>query len=119
MRDFRQLKVWRRAHELTKALYRATARFPMEERFGLSNQIRRAMASVPTNIAEGCARTGRLDYARFLNIGYSSLSEVDYMVLLSYELGYIDAANYKQLYGEIQEIQRMLYTLEQRLRQKT
>ncbi|HXJ93748.1 MAG TPA: four helix bundle protein [Terriglobia bacterium] len=89
MQHFRDLKVWQRSHALVLDLYRITAGFPKDERFGLVSQLRRAAASVPTNIAEGAKRQGRQDYARFLNIAEGSLAETEYLVLLSRDLSYI------------------------------
>ena len=87
MQRFTELKVWQRSHGLALQLYRLTAAFPVEERFGLVTQIRRAAVSVPTNIAEGSKRQGKLDYARFLNIAEGSLVETEYLVMLSRDLG--------------------------------
>jgi four helix bundle protein len=69
MRDFRQLKVWEKAHKLTLEIYKITARFPREELYGLTSQVRRASASIPANIAEGFGRGGNAELARFLQIG--------------------------------------------------
>jgi len=65
MRDFRRLKVWEKAHELSLAIYKATATFPQQELFGLTSQLRRAAVSIPANIAEGCGRSGEPELARF------------------------------------------------------
>ena len=69
MRDFRQIKVWAKAHDLTLEIYKTTARFPREELYGLTSQLRRASASIPANIAEGFGRGGNAELARFLQIG--------------------------------------------------
>ena len=87
MQHFRELKVWQRSHALVLELYQFTRRFPADERFGLTSQLRRAAVSVPTNIAEGTKRLGKQDYARFLNIAEGSLSETEHLVMLSCELG--------------------------------
>lgn len=68
MRDFRTPKVWHRAHELTVAVYKTTAAFPKAEEYGLTSQIRRAAASIPANLAEGCGRAGEVEPARFVQI---------------------------------------------------
>jgi four helix bundle protein len=80
---FTDLKVWQRSHALTLEIYRFTATFPTDERFGLISQLRRAAVSVPTNIAEGSKRQSNPDYARFLNIAEGSLAETEYLLLLS------------------------------------
>src|SRR5207245_3505899 len=79
MKDFR--KVWERAHELTLELYRMTGRFPREELFGLTSQIRRCSASIGANIAEGCGKRGNAEFQRFLQIASGSASELDYHLL--------------------------------------
>jgi four helix bundle protein len=86
MKDFRNLKVWERAHELTLELYRMTGRFPREELFGLTSQIRRCCASIGANIAEGCGKRGNAEFQRFLQIASGSASELDYHLLLAHDL---------------------------------
>jgi len=111
MQQFRELKVWQKSHALVLNLYRLSARFPANERFGLTSQLRRAAVSVPTNIAEGTKRLGKQDYARFLNIAEGSLSETEYLVMLSSDLGYSKKQEIEQPLSEISEIARMLYSL--------
>jgi four helix bundle protein len=83
MQDFRDLRVWVLAHEVTLAVYRITAAFPREELFGLTSQIRRSAASIPANLAEGCGRNGNAEFARFCSIAMGSASELDYHLLLA------------------------------------
>ena len=111
MQQFRELKVWQKSHSLVLSLYRLTKSFPSDERFGLTSQIRRAAVSVPTNIAEGTKRRGKQDYARFLNIAEGSLSETEYLLMLSSELGYLQPRETEMPLAEISEIARMLYAL--------
>jgi four helix bundle protein len=111
MQHFRELKVWQKSHALVLNLYRLTTRFPGEERFGLTSQLRRAAVSVPTNIAEGTKRRGKQDYARFLNIAEGSLSETEYLVTLSCDLGYLQKQETEKRISEISEIARMLCAL--------
>ena len=96
-------------------LYRLTASFPKDERFGLVSQLRRAAASVPTNIAEGAKRQGRQDYARFLNIAEGPLSEAEYLVLLSRDLHYLAPEPAETILSEVAEIARMLHGLRKRV----
>ena len=80
VQDFRKLKAWEKAHELTLGIYRATNGFPDNERYGIVSQVRRACASIPTNIAEGCGRSSPNDLARFIDIALGSTNEVDYQL---------------------------------------
>ncbi len=111
MKDFRQLKVWEKSHQLVLAIYSATTAFPAEERFGLTIQIRRASASIPSNIAESCGRYGDGEFHRFLQIAMGSVSEVDYQLLLSRDLGYMNPRKYSELHEKIYEVKRMLASL--------
>lgn len=116
MQDFRNLKVWQKAHALTLEVYRNTRSFPIDERFGLTTQLRRSCSSVPANLAEGCARGGDADFARFVNIAAGSASETDYHLLLARDLGYFDETSYKPLLDQISEVKRMLNSSERTLR---
>ena len=116
MRNFRELKVWQKAHGLTLAVYRATRAFPSEEKFGLTSQLRRAAASVPANIAEGCGRNTEKDFARFLGIAAGSASEAEYHLLLARDLGILATEHHQPLDVEVNEVKRMLYTFIQTLK---
>jgi four helix bundle protein len=89
MKDFRQLKVWEKSHQLALAIYKATKEFPKEELYGLTSQIRRSSMSVPTNIAEGCGRNTDADFARFLQIAMGSASETGYQLILAHDLEFL------------------------------
>jgi four helix bundle protein len=108
MRDFRQIKIWAKAHELTLEIYKITSRFPREELYGLTSQLRRASASIPANIAEGFGRGGNAELARFLQIGMGSAYEVEYQALLAKDWGFIRTDTYVQLERQIIEVKRML-----------
>jgi four helix bundle protein len=103
--SFRDLLVWRKAHEYVLAVYSFTAGFPKHEVFGLSQQWRRAAVSIPANIAEGFRRRGRADKVRFLNIAESSLEECRYYLILAHDLGYGDTTALTAL---IEEVSKML-----------
>jgi four helix bundle protein len=118
VRDFKDLIVWERSHRLALALYRATDTFPRHEVFGLSSQIRRAGASVPTNLAEGCGRWGDGDMGRFLQIAMGSASEVAYLILLARDLGYLPVHEYENLAAEMSEVRRMLTVFYKRVRSR-
>jgi four helix bundle protein len=116
MQDFRKLTVWKRSHELTLRLYELTATFPRGEVYGLTSQIKRSAASVPTNIAEGCGREGGADFARFLQIAFGSASELEYQLLLAHDLGFLGDGVHEETEREVTEIKRMLTSLIQRVR---
>ena len=108
MRDFKELKVWHKAHALTRNVYHHTKSFPHDERFGLTAQLRRAASSVPSNIAEGCGRSGDRELARFLGIAAGSASESEYQLLLAKDLGYLPPHIHRQLDEQVNEVKRML-----------
>lgn len=108
MKDFKELKVWARSHEVALAVYKGTARFPREELYGLTSQIRRAAASIPANIAEGCGRRSDGELARFLQIARGSASELEYHLLLARDLALLEASDFKVLEAKVVEVQRML-----------
>lgn len=108
MRDFHQLKVWEKAHALTLSVYRVTKTFPREEQYGLTIQMRRACASVPTNIAEGCGRGSQADMTRFLYRALGSASELEYQLLLARDLHLLDATRHEELTIDTTEVKRML-----------
>ena len=115
VRDFRELKVWQKAHRFVLTIYRQTRGFPAEERFGLTSQLRRAAASVASNIAEGCGRDGERDFRRFLSMAAGSASEVEYQLLLARDLGYLDDKIYGLLNEQINEVKRMLNSFIQKI----
>ena len=116
MKDFRKLNVWEKSHHLTLAIYKATATFPKAELYGLTSQIRRACASIPANIAEGCGRSGDAELARFLQIAMGSASELEYHFLLTRDLDLLNNLDYEQLEKEVTEVKRMLASLIRKLR---
>jgi four helix bundle protein len=116
MKDFRELKVWQKAHEWTLALYRVTAAFPREEQYGLTSQIRRACSSIAANLAEGCGRNGDAEFARYCSIAMGSASELEYHLLLAKDLNLIKPADYEDLAPRATELKRMLTALMQRLK---
>ena len=112
--------MWQRSHKLTVEIYKLTLeQFPREELFGQTNQIRRASASIPTNIAEGCGRNSRAELAQFLNIAAGSASEVEYEILLAKDTGYITSEQFEHLSKEIREIRSMIKSYMEQLRKKS
>jgi four helix bundle protein len=115
MKDFRQLKVWEKAHHLTLAVYQVTASFPRDEIYGLTSQMRRAASSIPSNLAEGCGRNSDAELARFSSIAAGSASELEYHLLLARDLNLIPLNDHQLLTEQVVEIKRMLSGLVQKL----
>lgn len=90
MRNYRDLQVWSKAHNLTLELYRMSRQFPREEIYGITSQLRRAAASIGANLAEGCGRRTSAELARFVRIAMGSASELDYHLLLCRDLGFMN-----------------------------
>lgn len=115
MEDFKDLKVWHKAHELTVMIYQRTRSFPKDELYGLTSQIRRASGSIGANIAEGCGRRSDPEMRRFIQIARGSASELEQHLLLARDLQFLAQGESTELLSRIMEIQRMLAGLAQRL----
>ena len=111
MKDFRDLNVWSKAHRLTLATYSVTARFPKEELYTLTSQMRRSSSSIATNIAEGCGRRGNGEFHRFLQNATGSASELEYQFLLARDLDYLSEREYQELNASVVEVKKMLGSL--------
>src|SRR3979409_2068082 len=111
MKDFRELKVWEKAHQMTLHCYRITEALPRHELFGLASQIRRCCSSIPANIAEGCGRLGNSELHRFLQIACGSASELEYHLLLARDLGYLSSSDHLSANKQLLEMKRMLVAL--------
>ena len=118
MQNFRNLEVWEKSHKLTLKVYESTSQVPREEIYGLTSQIRRACASIPTNIAEGSGKEAAADFARFLQIAVGSTSEVEYLILLAHDLKYVTSDQYTELMNTTVRVRKMLITLLKRIRAK-
>jgi len=116
MKDFKELKVWSKAHELTIIVYSVTRAFPRDEMYGLTSQLRRSAASIGANIAEGCGRRSDGEFARFLQIARGSASETEYHLLLAKDLKFMSEKDYEITEKKLNELQRMLTSLVQRVR---
>lgn len=108
VRDYRKIQAWEKAHAVVLDVYRVTAHFPREEMFGLTSQIRRSAASVPSNIAEGCGRGGESELARFLTYSQGSNMELDYQLLLARDLNLLEPAEFSDLSHRVDEVGRMI-----------
>jgi four helix bundle protein len=116
MKDFKQFKVWKKAHEMVLSTYGLTAAFPKEEMYGLTSQLRRSAASIGANIAEGCGRRSDNEMCRFLQIARGSACEIEYHLLLARDLRYLSEEGFERLTDQAVELQRMLTALMQSIR---
>jgi four helix bundle protein len=116
MKNYRDLNVWKKAHELVLLIYKYTKTFPKEEQFNLISQLRRAGTSIPTNIAEGCGKFTQRDFANYLQTSQGSTQEVEYLLFLSYDLGYLKHDDYKGLDLQVNEVKAMLISLIKKVR---
>jgi four helix bundle protein len=115
MKNFKELRIWQRSHQLVLDIYLIKKSCPKEEVYGLTSQIRRSCSSIPTNIAEGCGRNSDAELNRFLVIAMGSASELEYQLILIKDLGYIQIESYEKLNNELVEIRKMLNTFIQKL----
>jgi four helix bundle protein len=111
LKDFKELKVWRKAYDLSLVIYEASRSFPREEMYGLTSQLRRAAVSIGANIAEGCGRRSDGELVRFLQIARGSASEVEHHLLLARDLKFLQATIQHDIEKKLQEVQRMLTSL--------
>jgi len=116
LRDFRELMVWQKAHELVLDIYRHTREFPPDERYGLTAHLRKTATSIGSNIAEGCGRESEAELARFLSIAAGSASETEYQLCLAHDLGYLSHQTHENLDTQVNEAKRMLNSFTQKLR---
>jgi len=112
MNNFKQLKVWQKAVELTTNIYKETKTFPSQEQFGIISQITRSVVSIPSKIAEGSGRTTSKDFNHFLSIALGSSFETETLLIISNNLGYLNKNNFEKLVSEVTEIQKMLRGLQ-------
>ena len=118
-RTYKDLVAWQKAMELVTEVYRITQHFPKEEMYGLTAQVRRAVVSVPSNIAEGQARYSHMDFQRFLRQARGSLVEVETQVMIGVNLGFLDGKDAKPILGRTAEVGRILNALLNSIRERT
>lgn len=116
MQNYKDLKVWEKAHQFTLEVYGVTKQFPKEEIYCLTNQLRRAASSIPANIAERCGKNSQAEFARFLNISSGSANEAEYFLILSKDLKYLDENIFDTLIKIINEIKAMRIALISKVR---
>lgn len=110
IKSYKDIIVWKKAHELTLLVYRLTEKYPKTELFGLVSQSRRCAVSVPSNLVEGFKRKGPKDAIHFYNISQGSLEELRYQMLLVRDLGYISSHEYQELELLADEVAKLLYS---------
>lgn len=115
MFNFEKLDVWQKAIHFADAVYSMTRLFPSEERFGLTNQMRRAAVSISSNIAEGTSRNSKTDFARFVEIATGSVFEVVSQATISKRQGFLSESDYTTIYMAAEELSRMLSGLRRAL----
>ncbi len=115
MHNFRELKIWQKSRALVKQIYLITKNFPQEEQYGLTTQIRRAVISIAANVAEGCGRQTDKELSRFLDIANGSAFELETLLLLAQDLKYIDTDSIRSTILIIQEIEKMIFNLKNKL----
>ncbi|WP_309642535.1 four helix bundle protein [Flavobacterium sp.] len=118
MSNFRNLLVWQKAMSLTTFIYNSTSHFPKEEIFGLTSQIRRASISIPSNIAEGFGRNSNKEYLRFLNVSISSLFELQTQLEIAKNITYLSETEFNTLYEDSRELERMLVSFTNKIKQR-
>jgi len=116
MKDFRSLKVWEKAHALTLAVYKSTEQFPKQELYSLTNQMQRAAVSIPANIAEGCGKDSDAELKRYFLIAMGSASELEYLLMLACDLGYLQSNIYQSIQNDLVEMRKMLNSFIQKLK---
>lgn len=116
MHKFKELKVWQKSRELVKEVYQLTKELPSSEQFGITSQLRRAIVSVPANIAEGAGRNSNKDFCRFLDIANGSSFEVETLLYLCLDLDYISTDTFSYINSKVLEIQRMIYSLKSKMK---
>ena len=116
MKDYKQLKIFQKARLFNRNLYLASKKFPPDERFGLTSQIRRASLSIAANIAEGCGRNNDREFARFLDIAYASACEVECLLLIAKDVEAMKQNDCPPLNDQLNEIKKMAFSFARKLR---
>jgi len=116
MKDFKQLRIFIKARSLNKDIYLLSKKFPGDERFGITSQIRRASISIAANIAEGCGRNSDREFARFLDISYASACEVECILLIAFDIEIIGQQELAYINEKLDEIKKMTFSFSRKLR---
>jgi four helix bundle protein len=118
LKNYKELNVWQKSYKLCLHIYKVTKRFPKDEMYGLTSQIRRSAVSIPSNIAEGYGRKTTLEYVRFLYIAYGSVCELETQTMISGDLGYVRKESLQEIRQEIGDVERMLKAMIKSLENK-
>jgi four helix bundle protein len=116
MQNYKDLIVWQKAHENVLLIYKHSNEFPKEEQYGITSQLRRAAVSIPTNIAEGCGKLTKKDFANYLQTAFGSTQEVEYLTFLSLELGFLNKDQFERMNSLTNEVKAMLISLLKKVR---
>lgn len=111
MQSYRELIAYQKAYQLTLDIYKATRKYPKEELFGIVSQMRRSAVSIPCNIAEGYCRNHRKEYIQFLNVAFGSCGELETLLSLSKDLGYLALSDFNLFYEQLKDVSRLLWKL--------
>ena len=111
MHNFRELKIWQEAMEITKFVYKQTKKFPNSELYGLTSQLNRAAVSIPSNIAEGAGRNGNKEFTQYLNIAMGSCFELETQMILANEFKYLDKENLDLFISNLNKLEKMINAL--------
>ncbi len=115
MNNFRKLSIWKKAVQLATDIYKTTYNYPREELYGIVSQMRRSSISISSNIAEGSGRKSNKECGHFLLIAYGSACELETQLIVSKNLDFVDQKKFDQLFNQIEELQKMIYTLNKNL----
>ena len=115
MHNFKELIVWQKARKIVKDIYLLTKKYPKEELFGLTQQIRKAAVSIPSNIAEGSGRGTNADFAHFLDIAYGSACEAETQLYLSLDLEYISQMEFDDINDKLQDVEKLIFNFKKKL----
>lgn len=111
MQSYRELIAYQKAYQLTLDIYKATRKYPKEELFGIVSQMRRSAVSIPCNIAEGYCRNHRKEYIQFLNVAFGSCGELETLLSLSKDLGYLALSDFNLFDEQLKDVSRLLWKL--------
>ena len=115
MHKFRELIIWQKSRELVRNVYHITLKFPKEEMYSLTSQIRRCAISIPSNIAEGSGRKTIDDFSRFLDIANGSAFELETQLILASDLNYLNSDELDSIIKDVHEIEKMIYSFKKKL----